>query len=65
MRPMSWGDLASIIAGSVVGGIVLAFVGPFLIIISVVASLIYGPVIVFRMLAAKSKDENESLNDWG
>ena len=65
MSAMSLGDLGSIIAGSVVVGIVLAFVGPFLIIISVVASLIYGPVIMFLILAAKVKEDKESLKDWG
>ena len=65
MSAMSLGDLGSIIAGSVVVGIVLAFVGPFLIIISVVASLIYGPVTMFLILAAKVKEDKESLKDWG
>lgn len=57
-------DMGSALAGSVVFGLVLAFTGPFLTILGIVASFIYGPVVMFRMVASKL-DKEHVPRDWG
>ena len=57
-------DMGSALAGSVVFGLVLAFTGPFLTILGIIASFIYGPVVLFRMVAAKL-DKEHVPKDWG
>lgn len=56
-------DLGSMLGGAVVLGVVVAYTGPFLAIISIVASLIFGPVVLLRLLTPKSQREN--FKRWG
>ena len=55
-------NFTSLAAGSIVIGVILAFAGPFLTVLGVAASIIYGTTFMFRLLTPKG--ERENLKDW-
>jgi len=48
-------DMGSLLAGSVVIGLAFAFAGPFIAVLSIIASFIYGAAIMLHMLTPKDK----------
>ena len=57
------GDLGSLISGVTVVGLAFAYAGPFIMILSIVASIIYGTALTLRLLTPK--DQPSNLEDWG
>ena len=57
-----WGQL-SLIAGSLVVGLAFAYAGPFIAILSIIASFIYGTAIMLRLITPKR--ERAKLKNWG
>ena len=49
------GDMLALLAGSIVIGLVFAFAGPFFLMLSIIASFIYGPGVMVNMLTPKDK----------
>ena len=54
--------MGSLFAGATVIGISFAYAGPFLNVIAVIGSIIYGTVISLRMMAPKKHREN--MKSW-
>jgi hypothetical protein len=48
-------DMGSLFAGSVVIGLAFAFAGPFIGVLSIIASFIYGAGVMLNMLSPKDK----------
>ena len=57
------GDMGSVLSGSVVVGLAFAFAGPFLTVLIVVASIVYGTSLMFYFLTPKAL--RTKLKDWG
>jgi hypothetical protein len=67
-------NTTSAIAGATVLGLAFAFAGPFLTILFVIASIIYGAVITFRIMASKMASRmggdntggsQDGMREWG
>ena len=55
--------LGSVTAGALVGGLVLAFAGPFLQILAIIGSIIYNTIILLRALTPKKyRDQMKGWN---
>ena len=55
--------LGSLLAGAVVMGVAVAYAGPFLNVIAVIGSIMYGTVISLRVMAPKQyRDKMKSWN---
>ncbi len=57
------GNLGSLLSGTVVVGLAFAFAGPFITVLAVIASIIYGAIITFRLLTPKR--HRPDLKEWG
>lgn len=55
--------ITSVISGSVVVGVVLAYAGPFLQVLAVVASIIYGSAFMLRLFTPRGGEKKPK--DWG
>ncbi len=55
--------ITSVVSGSVVVGITVAYAGLFLQVLAVVASFIYGTTFMLRMLTPRGKEGKPK--DWG
>ena len=56
-------DMGSLINGSVVVGLAFAFGGPFITLLIVLASIVYGSIFMLNLLTPKS--QRKDLLKWG
>ena len=55
--------LGSLISGLVVGGVIMAYLGPFLAIIGIIVSIIASVTFMLRMIIPKK--ERAKVKPWG
>ncbi len=57
------GDKGSLLAGSIVVGAALVFAGPFITVLAIVASIVYGISLTFHFIGLRMGKND--LQEWG